>query len=222
MESGKTAVLAGATGLIGGACLRQLLAHPSYAKVVAVLRRPLNLKHPKLDQRIVSFDALSREAMVSADEAFCALGSTIRKAGSKEAFYAVDHDAVVNFAYWTRGGGARTFCVVSSVGADPDSGNFYLATKGKMETGVREQYFERLHVFRPGLLTGDRAESRPGERIGAIVLAVAKPLLRGGLGKYRSIDGAAVAEAMVNAAQLPEKGAWVYHNAEIESLAATG
>jgi uncharacterized protein YbjT (DUF2867 family) len=218
----KTAVIAGAGGLIGRSCLRLLLDSAAYGKVVAVGRRPLDLTHPKLEQRIVSFDALAQEPMVAAHDAFCALGTTMRAAGSKEAFAAVDRDAVVNFAYWARGGGAETFCVVSSVGADPDSGNFYLETKGKMETGVREQYFPRLHIFRPGLLTGDRAESRLGERAGAVLLGVLNPLLLGGLRKYRSIAAATVAQAMIAAAALPGKGAWLHENPEIESLAATG
>jgi uncharacterized protein YbjT (DUF2867 family) len=217
----KTALIAGATGLVGRTCLSLLLANSTYAKVVAVGRRPLELTHPKLEPRLVSFDALAQEPMIAADDAFCALGTTMRQAGSKEAFHAVDHDAVVNFAYWARGGGASTLCVVSSVGADPDSGNFYLATKGKMETGVREQYFERLHVFRPGLLIGDRKEARASERAAAAALAILNPLLMGSLRKYRSIPAEAVAKAMVAAAQDPVKGSWLHHSPEMERLAAT-
>lgn len=215
----KTALVAGATGLIGGECLRLLLAHPAYEKVVAIVRRPMALAHPKFEERVIGFESLGELRPIAADDAFCALGTTIRKAGSKDAFYAVDHDAVVNFAYWARGGGARTFAVVSSLGANASSGNFYLATKGDAEAALREQWFPHLEIFRPSVLLGNREESRPGERIAAVLLSAARPLLGGPLAKYRAIEAATVARAMIASAQTGEKGTHVREYAEILKLA---
>ncbi len=219
MSGLKTALIAGGSGLIGSACVRLLLDHPAYGKVVAVGRRPLELSHPKLEEKIVAFDALGAVPMVAADVAFCGLGLTMAKAGSKEAFYAVDHDAVMNFAYWARGGGADCFCVVSSVGADPDSANFYLQTKGRVETGLKEQFFPRLHVFRPSVLLGERKEFRFLESTAALLLPLAGPAMVGPLRKYRAVRGDAVAAAMVAAAQGDQNGAWVHHYSEIVDAA---
>lgn len=215
----KTALIAGSSGLIGQACVRLLLESAEFARVIAVARRPTGVRHAKLEERVCSFDSLGNVRPVEADVAFCALGTTMRRAGSKDAFYAVDHDAVANFAYWARAGGAAVFCAVSSVGADPASGNFYLATKGDMEAALREQRFPRLEIFRPSVLTGDRAEQRTGERVAGAVLSFASPLLFGPLAKYRPVAAETVARAMVAASLAPGAKVRVHHYAEIVGLA---
>ncbi len=215
----KTALIAGSTGLIGGHCLQLLLEHPAYAQVIALVRKPQPVKHPRYREIVTSFADLGSIPPVSADDAFCALGTTIKKAGSKEAFRQVDHDAVANFAYWARAGEARCFCVVSSVGADSNSGSFYLAVKGEMEEGIAEQRFPRSHIFRPSVLLGDRQESRPREILGAGLLRLTAPLLIGPLREYRAIEGAKVAQAMVAAAQQNQPGRFVHTYAEICQLA---
>lgn len=203
-------MIAGSTGLVGSLCLKLLLEHPAYERVVAVVRSGQGISHPKYFEKIVSFEDLGNVPMVPAQEAFCALGTTRKKAGSKDAFYRVDHDYVANFAYWARGGGAELFSLVSSVGANPNSGNFYLATKGDVEQAIKEQHFPRVDVFRPGQLLGHRKEPRLGEQIGEAVLKMVKPLLAGPLRQYRAIEASQVAAAMVAMAQQKSLGFRTY------------
>jgi uncharacterized protein YbjT (DUF2867 family) len=217
--TGKTAIVAGATGMIGRECLELLLAHPAYARVIALVRRPLPIEHPKLESRELPFEELSRVPPPAADDAFCALGTTMRRAGSKEAFRRVDFEYATHFAYWVRGGGAKLMAVVSSVDADEDAGSFYLAVKGDMERGMREQRFPRLAIFRPSVLLGDRGEFRPAEVLMAGVLRAVSPLLRGGWARYRPIAASDVARAMIASAQGSDPGAWIHTYDEIRKLA---
>ncbi len=218
--SSKIALIAGSTGLIGGHCLQLLLEHPAYAQVIALVRKPQRVTHPRYREIVTSFADLGSIPPIAADDAFCALGTTIKKAGSKEAFRHVDHDAVANFAYWARAGETQCFCVVSSIGADSNSGTFYLAVKGEMEEGIAEQRFPRSHIFRPSVLLGDRNESRPGEALMAGILRLTAPLLIGPLREYRAIEAASVAQAMVAVAQQDEPGRFVHTYGEIRQLAA--
>ena len=218
--SSKIALIAGSTGLIGGHCLRLLLEHPAYAQVIALVRKPQPIQHPRYREIVTSFADLGSIPPVAADDAFCAIGTTIKKAGSKEAFRHVDHDAVANFAYWARAGETGCFCVVSSVGADSNSGTFYLAVKGEMEEGIAEQRFPRAHIFRPSVLLGNRQEWRTGEVVMAGVLKLAAPLMIGALRDYRAIEGSTVAKAMVAAAQQDQKGRFVHSYEQIRQLAA--
>ena len=221
MPGSKIALIAGSTGLIGGHCLRLLLDHPAYAQVIALVRKPQPIQHPRYREIVTSFADLGSIPPVAADDAFCAVGTTIKKAGSKEAFRHVDHDAVANFAYWARAGETQCFCVVSSVGADSNSGTFYLAVKGEMEEGIAEQRFPRAHIFRPSVLLGDRQESRPGESLMAGILRLTAPLLIGPLREYRAIEAATVAQAMVNAAQQNHAGRFVHTYQGIRQLAGS-
>jgi uncharacterized protein YbjT (DUF2867 family) len=215
----KIALIAGASGLIGRACVRLLLDSQDYARTIAVVRRPTGIHHPKFEERVCSFEALGSLRPVAADAAFCALGTTLRQAGSKDAFYAVDHDYVANFAYWARSGGAETLCAVSSVGADPASGSFYLATKGDMEQAVREQRFPRLEIFRPSVLLGARAEQRLGERVAGAFLSTISPILIGPMNRWRPVQAESVARAMTACPLQPGQGTRIHHYAEIMRLA---
>jgi uncharacterized protein YbjT (DUF2867 family) len=215
------AVLAGSTGLIGRECLRLLLADPRYREVVALVRRPQSVHHAKYRELVVDFARLDTLLPFAAD-AFCALGTTQKIAGSKEAFHRVDYEYVLNFAYWARAGGGESFQVVSSIGADESSGSFYLATKGEMEAGLREQRFPKLNIFRPSVLLGSREEFRLGERIAAGLLRAAGGLMIGPLTAYRAIPGAVVAKAMVaSAKEEGASGVRVHTYREIVRLAAT-
>ena len=212
----KTALLAGATGLIGSQLLPLLLASDRYAKVVVVGRRPVPVQHPKLVQVVTELDKLADVRLqLIADDVYCCLGTTIGQAGSKAAFYAVDYLAVVTLAALTAGNFAGQLLVVSSLGADARSRVFYARTKGEMEAAVRELPFRAVHIFRPALLLGARAQPRLGERVGALLLGLARPLLRGGLAKYRPVRAEAVAAAMLRAAEddggglrIHERGVW--------------
>lgn len=196
----RTALIAGATGLVGSRCLERLLAHPAFGRVVVLSRRPLALAHPRLEVLVVDFERPHTMRPVPADAAFCALGTTIAKAGSQSAFRAVDFVAVLAVADLAVEGGAASFALVSSVGADPASGNFYLKTKGEAEAAVSARPFTAVHLLRPGLLLGDRAESRRMEALAQTVVPWLNPLLVGGLRKYRAIDADTVGGAMIGAA----------------------
>jgi uncharacterized protein YbjT (DUF2867 family) len=198
----KTALLAGATGLIGSALLPLLLASERYAKVMVVGRRPVPVQHPKLTQVITDLGELESERLrLIADDVYCCLGTTMRQAGSKEAFYEVDFLYVVKLAAVTAANFAAQFLVVSSLGADAESLFYYNKVKGEMEAAVRQAPFRAIHIFRPSLLLGDRAKPRLGERLGGLLLKLVSPLLRGNWQKYRAIKGEAVARAMLRAAE---------------------
>lgn len=198
----KTALLAGATGLIGSALLPLLLASDRYAKVIVVGRRPVSLSHPKLTQVVTDLGQLEAERLrLIADDVYCCLGATIRQAGSREAFYEVDFLYVVQLAALTAANFAAQFLVVSSLGADVDSRFYYSRVKGEMEEAVRQTPFRAIHIFRPSLLLGERPTPRLGEQLGAAMLTLARSLLRGGWAKYRPVATTTVAQAMLRAAE---------------------
>jgi uncharacterized protein YbjT (DUF2867 family) len=220
----KTALLLGASGMVGGFCLQTLQADSNYARIVLLNRRMLpiatRVKPPSVTQKTISFDSLSAEDFAGVDDIFCALGTTIRKAGSQEAFRRVDLDYPLAAARLARQAGATQFLLVSSVGADPRSKNFYLRTKGELEQEIAQLGFSALHIFRPSLLLGSRAEFRFGER----VVQVAAPMLNlamiGGLRRYRAIPAATVGRAMVAAAKTGNSGTQIHEYDEIIRLAA--
>ena len=213
----KSAIIAGSTGLVGSHCLRYLLASPEYSSVTSLVRRSTATADPKLRELLVNFDKL--DDLPAADDVFCALGTTIRQAGSQAAFRKVDFEYVVRLAERSLRKGAKQFLVVSSVGANAKSGNFYLRTKGEVEEALRQLPFQAVHIFRPGLLVGKREQSRPGERIGAAIGEVFKFAMVGPLRKYRPIPANSVAKAMVKAAGLGVAGVHVYHYDETMRLA---
>lgn len=192
-------LVAGATGLIGRLALGHALTDPRVTAVATIGRRTLPLDDAKLVQITADFANLDAVAATvpEADAALCALGTTIRQAGSRPAFHAVDHDAVLAFAKLAKAKGVRRFAVVSSVGASSRAGAFYLATKGRMEDGLERLGFEHLTILQPSFLLGERLEKRPGE--GYITAAVQwlSPLLVGGWRRYRPIGADAVARALL-------------------------
>ena len=198
----KTALLAGATGLVGSALLPLLLASERYAKVIVVGRRPVAVQHPKLVQVTTELSELEAVRLrLIADDVYCCLGTTMRQAGSKAAFYEVDFLYVVKLAALTAANFASQFLVVSSMGAAADSRFYYNQVKGEMEAVVRQAPFRAIHIFRPSLLLGERPAPRLGERVGAFLLKLAGPLLRGSWRHYRPVAAATVAQAMLRAAE---------------------
>lgn len=193
-----TILIAGTSGLIGGHLLNQLLGRPDVDRVISVARREIDVKHAKLEQRRVDFSAIGE--LPKADVAFCCLGTTIKKAGSKEAFRAVDHDAVESFARAAHAAGARKFLVVTALGADASSPIFYNRVKGEIERDLTKVGFDSLVVFRPSLLLGERAEVRVAEKLAILVTPLISPFLVGPLAKYRPIEAKRVASAMVTKA----------------------
>jgi uncharacterized protein YbjT (DUF2867 family) len=197
----RRALLAGASGLVGSGCLQRLLANGQYTQVVALVRRPLPLAHEKLTQAVVDFDRLESTSPAGPiDDVYCCLGTTIRKAGSQAAFRRVDFDYPVALARAARTRGASRFLLVSALGADPSSRVFYNRVKGEVEEAVRSAGIEQTWFFRPSLLLGERAESRPAERAGIAFARLVSPLLRGPLFRYRAVEADAVAAAMISVA----------------------
>jgi uncharacterized protein YbjT (DUF2867 family) len=210
-----TALIAGATGLIGGHCLGLLLDGGRYERVVALTRRPIGRAHPRLVELVVDFEKLDKVDPFPAGDVFCALGTTIGRAGSQAAFRRVDFDYPRIIAERSAAAGAKQFLLVSSVGADSKSRNFYLRVKGELENAVSALPFEAVHIFRPSFLMGERAERRWAERLGIGIARVAQYALAGGLRKYRPIAAARVAQAMVAAAREGAALRAVYHYDEM-------
>jgi uncharacterized protein YbjT (DUF2867 family) len=212
----RTALVAGASGLVGSLLLDELLESPLYREVCSLGRRPLPKQHPKLTQRTVDFAQLESEALPSVDDVFCCLGTTLKKAGSQEAFRAVDHGAVLALGRAARRTGTRRFLLVSALGANPRSRVFYNRVKGETEEDLRSLGFESLVLLRPSLLLGERAESRPGERAAIVVTKALGPLLRPFSG--RPIEARTVARAMLALARDAAGGTRVALSGELQEL----
>ncbi|MEI2734969.1 MAG: NAD(P)H-binding protein [Rhodoblastus sp.] len=215
-------VIAGATGLIGAAAIEAALARGW--RVIALVRDPAKVfPREGLEAIRADFDDLSPLAdrlKKAAPKAFLsALGTTIRIAGSQAAFAKVDRDYVAGFARLGIAAGARKFGLVTSVGADAASRNFYLRTKGEAEAAVLGAGFDRVEIARPSFLIGARAEHRPGEGLAVPISQALSPFLVGGLAKYRPIAGATVARALVAGLERPESGVFVRHYPELNALA---
>ena len=212
----RTALVAGATGLIGGLLVDRLIASERYARVIALVRRPLDREHPKLEERLVDFDALSSLELPAVDDIYCALGTTIATAGSREAFRRVDFTYVHELALAGSRAGARQFLLVSSAGADARSRVFYSRVKGEVEQAVSRVRYQSVQIFRPSILVGERSEARRGETIGIAIMSALSFAMIGPLRRYRPIAADAVAGAMIKAALEERSGVHVH---ESETLA---
>jgi uncharacterized protein YbjT (DUF2867 family) len=206
----RVALIAGATGLVGAALLSQLRQDSLYHELIVTGRRP---PAEPAGLRFVASSKLSpspADIGARVDDAFCCLGTTLRKAGSRAAFEQVDFHLVLAFARAARAAGARRFIVVSSIGAAPSAMSFYLRVKSRMEEAVAEVGFDAVHVLRPSLLLGDREEVRVGERVAQILLPRLAPLMRGPLSNYRPVSAPDVAASMRVAARMESKGLHVH------------
>ncbi|MDR6608445.1 oxidoreductase [Pseudomonas synxantha] len=203
-------LLAGATGLTGEHLLDRLLNEPTISRVLAPSRRPL-AKHPHLENPVGDPAVFLPQLNGRVDIAYCCLGTTIKQAGSEEAFRAVDLDMVVAFAKRAREMGARHLIVISALGADRRSSIFYNRVKGEMEYALRAQNWPQLTICRPSLLLGDRAEPRLGEK-------VAGPLSRLIPGKYHGIEACQLARAMWRLALEEQDGVRVVESDELRKL----
>ena len=216
MTTSRAALIAGATGLTGKHLLEFLLADARYASVHALVRKSALQTHPKLSEHVIDFESLPK--LSKTDDAFCCLGTTIRKAGSQAAFQKVDFDYILNFATAAKAAGAKRFLVVSALGANAKSAVFYNRIKGEMENALKAMNFESLHIFRPSFLLGERAEARVGERLGIKVFSALAPLMIGPARKVRPVEAKAVAWAMVLAASGGAVGVTVVESDEIIGL----
>lgn len=215
---GRTALLLGASGLVGGHCLNYLLNDDYYSQVDVIARRPLNNDHPKLAQHLVTFDRLAGECRdIKVDDVFCCLGTTIKKAGSQEAFYRVDFTYPLEIAKLCKTSGAKQFLLVSAVGANPSSSIFYNRVKGEIEKTIGQCGYQGFHVFRPSLLLGERQEKRMLEGMAQIAFKLLSGIMVGPFGRYRAIEGKTVAYSMVWVAKRQEEGR-VIESQEIQKI----
>ncbi|MDS4025392.1 MAG: NAD(P)H-binding protein [Candidatus Contendobacter sp.] len=211
-QTGLRVLLAGATGLVGGHCLTQLLADEGIDQVTVFARRALEQAHPKLTLHVVNFDRLGNYAeAINADAALCCLGTTQRAAGSPEAFAKVDHIYVAELARLAIARGVPRFVLVSAVGADPSSPVFYNRIKGRAETAVSELPFKAVHILRPSLLLGERREPRAVEDWSRSLAPLWSSLLWGPFRRYRPIAAETVAARMVALAKSDQEGVRIHH-----------
>lgn len=217
--SGNTALLLGGSGLIGRHCLDYLLKDEHYTQVEVLVRRPLSIEHPKLIQHLVSFDQLKDTlTKVQANDVYCCLGSTIKKAGSKTAFHQVDFTYPLEIAKLSLTNGAEQFLLISALGANPSSSIFYNRVKGEVEEAIAQCNFQGFHIFRPSLLLGKRQERRPSEEFGQKIFQWFSFIFKGILRKYKPVEGKAVAFAMVQIAKEQRQGKQIFESPQIQSI----
>lgn len=208
----RTALVAGATGVVGAVLLKRLLADARYGTVKVLARRPLGISHAKLIELPLDDNGPALlGGKLEADDVFCCLGSTQKKAGSRAAFERVDYHLVLELARAALAQGAKQFLVVSSVGASLKAGSFYLRVKARMEQAVLDLGYKAAHILRPSLLLAARSESRPGEWLAQKVAPLINPLLSGKLSIYRAITAEDVAAAMMTLALRNLSGGHTHH-----------
>ncbi len=198
----KTAIVVGATGLIGSHITQKLLNDDRYEKVKIFVRRSSGYLHPKIEEHLVDFEMINlwKNELVG-DELYSALGTTIKKAGSKLTQYKIDYTYQLEVAEAAAANGVKKYLLVSSLGANHKSKNFYLSIKGKLDEEVQKLSFEHILIFRPSILVGDRSEKRLGEKIGIKVAGLTTQVIPA-LNKYQPIEAAKVAEAMIISANM--------------------
>ena len=212
----RDALLAGATGLVGQELLKLLLADSSYSAVHVVGRRAPDAQHPKVKAHTTT--SFADWACPAVDDVYIALGTTIKVAGSKAAFKAIDGDAVVAIAATAKAAGASGLAVVSAMGASAQSGVFYNQVKGEMEAAVSQLGFDTVVIARPSLLAGDRdalqQPERAAEKLSLMAFKLLKPLIPA---NYRSVQASSVARAMVSTLQSAGAGKHVLLSGEMQS-----
>ncbi len=213
----KNALIAGASGLVGSELLRQLLGNDEYEKVVVLVRKPLELTHPKLLQVQTDYSRIEALAPpVPIHTLFCALGTTIKKAGSQAAFRKVDHDYVTGLGNFCEKNRVGMLLVVSAMGADSGSRVFYNRVKGEMEAALQPLSIPSIAIFRPSLLLGKRSEFRLGEKVAQAIMGALGFIFIGGLVKYKPISAAKVARAMIAKAEMPVFGFQIIDSGEMQ------
>ena len=192
----RSAIVVGATGLVGSALVKLLCESDEYVSVTVIARRKLDFQHEKLTVHVRQFDDLVEKDLNFADDIFCCLGTTIKKAKSREVFEKVDIEYPVKIGALAKNCGVQHMIVISAMGANENSFAYYNRVKGKLEKELIQLDLPQLSIVRPSLLVGDRKEFRLGEKIGEVALKIGNPLLMGPLKKYRMIKAEQVARAM--------------------------
>ncbi len=208
---GRTALLLGATGLVGREVVSCLLEEPEYDKVNILARRPLDVVHPKLNVAISDLDHMEdHEALFRVDDIYCCLGTTIKKAGTREAFRKVDYEYPLRAARLGKKNGASGYILVSAMGASKESRFFYSRVKGELEEALKKTKYEKFVTLRPSLLLGKREHDfRMGEKLAEYASIPMRFLFRGKLSKFKPVHADSVAAMMVTMALVPKKGVMV-------------
>lgn len=219
--SARTALVLGATGLVGRHCLELLCGAEgeAYAAVHAIVRRPLGMRAERLQEHVIDFASLGDAvARIAATDVFCCLGTTIKKAGSQEEFHKVDYHYPLAAARRAADTLCRNFLLVSAMGANDHSSMFYNRVKGEAERDIAALTLRAVHILRPSLLLGEREEKRTGEAAGQVIGGLLSPLMLGPLRKYRPIAGETVARALCAIARADQAGRHIYLSDELERL----
>lgn len=212
----KTALVAGSTGLIGNQLLELLLSDGHYSKIIAISRKKLAITNAKLVNVVCELSQLaSQQDELKANDVFCSLGTTMKRAKSKEAFRAVDFDAPLTLAKISKEQGTGKFLLVSALGADKNSSIFYNQVKGEVEESIRQIGFDACHIFRPSLLIGPRKEQRSGEEAAKIFFKIFGWLVPK---KYQGIESIKVAKAMLAFANENKTGVFVHESTEMQNF----
>ena len=215
----KSALIIGSTGLIGSELVNLLLDSNDYTKVITFVKRDSGIKHPKLTQYVIDFDKPETYTdLVVGDDFFCTIGTTIKKAGSQNAFRKVDFEYPKQFAAFALDNKVKQFLIISSLNADAMSGNFYLKTKGEIQDFLKNCAFESVAVLQPSLLLGNRTEFRLGEKVGAFFMKAFSFVFQGNLKKYKPIEGKTVAKALLKIAQKNVKGFKKYESDVMQEI----
>lgn len=210
----KTALVLGATGLIGDLLTHRLVDSPFYEKVKVLVRKSLTWQHPRLQEIQFDFD-YPNGLVTQADDIFCCLGTTIKKAGSKDAFRKVDYHYPLDIARLSLANGARQFAIVTAMGANAESSIFYNRVKGEVERDLTSLNYPTLLIFRPSLLFGNRSENRFSERIAAGAMRLFNPLIPA---KYKGIEAEKVAKAMLTTTQQGLTGKHVFESDALQEF----
>ncbi|MBU3074477.1 NAD-dependent epimerase/dehydratase family protein [Clostridium estertheticum] len=217
----KTALVVGATGLVGGNLVNMLLEAPEYEKVIVWVRKSTGINNKKLEEKIINFELLDTYKLEdTVNHIFCCLGTTIKKAKSKEAFKKVDLEYIVSLAMKAKENDVSQFLVISAMGSDVKSAVFYNKVKGQMENELSNLGLRGLKIFRPSLLLGDRTEFRFGEKAAEVVSKCIPFIFNGALKKYKPVYGNTVAKAMYKVA-IEEKSGIEAFNSEVIQIKGT-
>ncbi|MDN5216589.1 NAD-dependent epimerase/dehydratase family protein [Fulvivirgaceae bacterium BMA12] len=219
MENNKTALIAGATGLIGSHLLKILSTDSYYREIIVITRKKLTgMYSDKVKNLIIDFDNLNAVSFSKIDDVYCCLGTTMKAAGSREAFYKVDFTYPVTLAKMAADSGARKYLVVTAMGADKNSRFYYNRVKGAVEEALKEIGFSALFILQPSLLLGARTESRPGERFAQLLARSLSFLFFGPFKKYKAIEGIKVAQALALLGKTGSPGVKVVTSNEIADI----
>ncbi|MBG9452566.1 oxidoreductase [Lysinibacillus sphaericus] len=215
----RAAIVVGATGLTGTSLVEQLCENDEYVSVTVIARRAPAFTHPKLEVKIRNLDTLEEKDLEFANELYCCLGTTIKKAGSREQFEKVDFEYPLTIASLAKKRGIPHMLIITAMGANEKSPFYYNRVKGKLEHDLMELGLQRLSIIRPSLLVGEREEFRLGEKAGEKFLKLAKPLLVGPLKRSRAIEASQVAKAMIVIALYGDKQpVTIYPSQELAQL----